>query len=330
MNDILSRLGRFWPGFVAFLLPLVFSLGVMQYNVRLVLPDPDLWRAVTIDAMNPADYERFAHDLEARFVYGTVNAFGQLAAFAGTLLAGAVLARLFGWRAAIVILVAAAAFGVFVSYHLAEQQDLIRSAILDKTLQSAQEAGFTFAGSVESLWRAIQLNMSVGLAGTAALLSGFGAVAVRTRLEEFQSPDWVARQLRLRLQYLSFLTLAGAAILVLLVAANKVSLGWPQGLMKPEPAKSYAVLTAAVANYWGGIGTGVLLCALIPALISIRLDIAKAAEYGCADYSKQDEWRKKNALVFAPSAVVTAALTTAAPLFAGPAIDVVRALLGGS
>jgi hypothetical protein len=171
--------------------------------------------------------------------------------------------------------------------------------------------------------------MSIGLAGTAALLAGFGAVAVRARPRDLNDSGAMARALRLRLHYMTLLTLVGAAILVLLVAANKVVLAWPQGMMVPDAAKAYGALASAVANYWGGIGSGILVCALLPALLSIKADIAQAAVAGRPDYAAQETWRKANALEFAPSSVLTAALTTAAPLFAGPVIDITKVMLGG-
>lgn len=318
---------RLWPGLIAFLLPIVFALLVLPYNVDHLLAHA-CWKAVVTGSIIVENYERVAHDLEARFLYATINAFGQLAAVSSMLLSAFVLQRLFGWRTGILVLVAAASFGVSVSYFASGQQDFIRTRILDDTLQMMQDNRLTFGDTVERLRSAIQLNMSLGLAGTAALLAGFGAVAVRASPQNLEDGDFVARELRLRLQYLTLLTLAGAVILVLLVAANKAALAWPQGMMKPEAAKAYRALASAVSTHWGGLGSGILLCGLVPALISIKADIARAAAIHRPDYAAQEAWVKANALEFAPVAMLSAALTTAAPLFAGPAIDIVKGLLG--
>src|SRR5204863_10065010 len=163
------------------------------------------WEPVAEGGIIVDRYERVAHDLEARFLYATINAFGQLAAVGGILLSAFVLQRLFGWRMGILALVGAASFGVFVSYYASRQQDFIRSKILDDTLQMMQDKHFTFENTVENLWSALQFNMSLGLAGTAALLAGFGAVAVRTAQRDLQDGNSAARQLRLRLQFLTLL-----------------------------------------------------------------------------------------------------------------------------
>lgn len=319
---------RLWPAVVAFLLPIVFSLGVMRANIDLVVPKTTFWQP-SIEMINPVSDERVARDLEARFLYATINAFGQLAAVTGGLLAAVVLIHLFGWRAGLPVVIGAALFGLWVVYEQSAQHDRIRSTVLDATLQLVQNRKLTFDETVDRVLYAIRLNMAIGLAGTAALLAGFAAVAVRAGPNDLGDADAMARQLRLRLHYLTLLVLAGAAILVLLVAANKVLLTWPQGMMKPEAAKAYGVLASAVANYWGGLGTGILLCTLVPAVVSIKADIDKASGARGLDFAGQEKWRKENGLEVATGSALATAATAAAPLLTGPVIDIVAAFAKG-
>ncbi|MGB9369584.1 MAG: hypothetical protein WCE79_26620 [Xanthobacteraceae bacterium] len=297
-------------------------------NIDLVVPKTTFWQP-RIEMINPVKDERVARDLEARFLYATINAFGQLAAVTGALLAAVVLIHFFGWRAGLLVVIGAALFGLWVVYEQSAQHDRIRAAVLDNALRMMEREKLTFDETVDKVIFAIKLNMAIGLAGTAALLAGFAAVAVRARPKDLDDADAMARQLRLRLHYLTLLVLVGAAILVLLVAANKVLLAWPQGMMKPEAAKAYGVLASAVANYWGGLGTGILLCTLMPAVISIKADIDKASGARGVDFSAQEKWRKENGLEVAPSSALATAATAAAPLLTGPVIDIVSAFVKG-
>jgi|tagenome__1003787_1003787.scaffolds.fasta_scaffold20725896_2 hypothetical protein len=328
MENAKSLCRRTWPALVSFLLPILFTLVVMQGTVRHMLPEASEWVKVTADNISAAEYDRFTRDIEARLLYGVISAFGLLAAAASATLAGFVLVRLFGRLYGPSALLAAIVFGVSVSRGNTDQ-DLIRGLVLDDTIKVAQQAKGIIPGALDKLYDMINLNMGVGLAATAALLAGFAAVAMRAAPEDFQDDQDGAGRLRERVSFLTYLTLSGAAILVLLVAVNKVLLGWPQGVLTLGAAKSYGVISTALANYWGAIGTGVLLCALVPALISVKADIAKAAGARRADYPTQEKWRKESGLEIAPASAVIAALTTAAPLFTGPAIDILSALLKG-
>ena len=293
-----------------------------------MLPEASQWIKIAADNITAAEYDRFTRDIEARLLYGVISAFGLLAAAAAVALAGFVLVRRLGRFYGPCALLAAAAFGVSVS-HGNREQDFIRGRVLDDAIAVAERAKGIVPGALDKLYDMINLNMGVGLAGTAALLAGFAAVAMRAAPEDFQDDEDSAGQLRDRLRFLTYLTLSGAAILVLLVAVNKVLLGWPQGVMTLGAAKAYGAMSAALANYWGAIGTGILLCALVPALVSVRTDIAKAAGARRPDFSAQEKWRKESGLEIAPSSAIVAALTTAAPLFTGPAMDIVSALLKG-
>ena len=137
---------------------------------------------------------------------------------------------------------------------------------------------------------------------------------------EFQGDEGNARaEQRDRLRFLTYLTLSGTAILALLVAVNKVRLEWPQGMMTLGAAKAYGAMSAALANYWGAIGTGnVLLCALVPALVSVRADLAEGSRRASPrlfrarrNGGRRAAWRSRRARP------IVAALTTAAPLFTG-------------
>ena len=107
-------------------------------------------------------------------------------------------------------------------------------------------------------------------------------------------------------------------------------LGWPQGVMIVGAAKAYGAMSAALANYWGADREPAFCSARsCRRFVSVRTDIAKAAGARRPDFSAQERWRKESGLEIAPSSAIVAALTTAAPLFTGPAMDIVSALLKG-
>lgn len=315
---------RAWPAIVTFALPGLFVALVLDPTVKFLLPPKGAWTALDVSSFSADAQTRFAHDIEGRLLYGVTSGLSRLAALAAVVLAGIVLVRRFGRAAGVTLLIAATLLGVAIGKQSERQSD-IRARVLEEPLAVAQRVGVVAGGTTQQVQETIVINLTVGIGGTAALLAAFAAVAVPARRDEL-----TARDLRQRMRDLQWLTLCSAAILVLLVVVNKVLLAWPQGLMTADAGKSYGVLAAATANYWGAQGTSLLICALAPALLSLKRDIDQASgTEGKKDQAAIDKWRKENGLNFAPVSVIGAAVTTAAPLLTGPIVDVVGTLLEG-
>ena len=106
----------------------------------------------------------------------------------------------------------------------------------------------------------------------------------------------------------------------------------PRALMNPDydVAKSFGALAGALVNHWGAIATGLLLCAGLPALVSVQADIEEAATAATKDKKANDQnWRRNNHLEFEPTSVLAAVIAAAAPLLAGPTVDILGVLLRG-
>lgn len=309
---------RAWPAIVTFALPILFIALVLDPSVRFLLPDVDTRSTLSAASFLTTAYDRFAHDFEGRLLYGVTSGLSRLAAFAAVALAGIVLVRYFGRGFGVVLLVAATLLGVAIGARSGDGT-IIRAKVLIEPLSTAEDSSVVPQGTTQKVQETILINLIVGIGGTAALVAGFAAVAVPARRS-----DLTGQRLRRRMRDLQWLTLAGATLLVLLVVVDKVLLAWPQGLMTPAVGKTYGVLAAATANYWGAQGTALLLCALGPALLSLKRDIDRASN---ADEKTNqpaiDKWRKENGLAFAPASVVAAAITTAAPLLTGPIVDII-------
>lgn len=304
-------------------LPLV-AAPVLWFAVAGILSGQ--WSQVSVEDFIPAGYELFAHDLEGRLQYGTASGFSRIASLGSLVLSLIVLIRTLGYQTGLTAFIVAAVVGALYGFWDASYGHL-RPRILDDALKLAAQRWLIHHGTVARLQEAIMANTILGYAGAFALLGSFATTALRTDQSNVGEEELCDR-LRARLSTFQLLSLVGAAVLVFLVLANKAQLSWLEGLLKPEPAKAFKSVAVAAGNFWGAGATVVLVCALLPVVASLRWDMELAARRMVkGTYSEQAKWRRDNALEFAPTAVVGAALAAAAPMLAGPAADIVGALL---
>jgi hypothetical protein len=314
---------RLLPAIATFVLPILAGF-LMIAAVHWLFPDGE-WPAIKSDYFISATYDRLAHDLEGRLLYGTLSGFGRVVAVAAVAFALIVLLRTFEGSIGVAFWAVAAIGGAMYGCFDARYSTL-RPKILDDGLEAAQSAHLIAQDTLLQVHSTILINTVLGFCGTTTLLAAFAAIAWRS--DPAKVAEFAEERLRQRLSDLQVLALLGAAILVFLVLANKVQLGWVESLMNPDPAKSFRVLASAAANFWGATGTAALICVLLPAYAGLRSDIDMAARQGRENnYPAQLKWKKDNALEFAPTAVIGAALTAAAPLLSGPALDIANALL---
>jgi hypothetical protein len=154
-------------------------------------------------------------------------------------------------------------------------------------------------------------------------MAAASAIAIRARPEE-----GTVERLRQRMVDLQLITLAAAALLVLIVISQKILLAWPQGLLRPGPAEQFAVLANGYTTHSGVSATVLVACIVLPAILSLKDDIKLAAAVATNDGpTRERDWIQKNQLDFAPASVVTTALATAAPMLSGPIIDIVATVL---
>ena len=73
MENLKSFCWRVWPALVTFLLPIFFTLVVMQITVRHMLPEASQWIKIAADNITAAEYDRFTRDIEAQLLYGVIK-----------------------------------------------------------------------------------------------------------------------------------------------------------------------------------------------------------------------------------------------------------------
>jgi hypothetical protein len=320
-----------WPAAVPFVLPFVFFF-IVEATVHYLMPHehrkgPEL---KAYDFLSGA-FERFAHDVEGRLLFGTSTGFIRVVAMAGIFLALYVLVRTFGYLIGTVILIASTFIGASFGYGITSENIVLISFVYTP-LELAQSTGVVFPGTIDRLKSTVTLSMVIGIGACGALFAGCSAVAVRAAQPKDLTTERLRKtteRLQERMRYLKFLVLCAAILLVLLIVSTKVLVAWPRGLMNYDEAKSFGALTGALVNHWGAIATGLLLCAGVPALLSVQTDIKRAEEAATKDKETNENWRRKNHLEFELMSVLAAVIAAAAPLLTGPTVDVLGVLLRG-
>lgn len=324
---------RLWPAVVTVCLPYAFVFLVYEPSVAHLLKVPD-WTALQQIEVSEAALDRFAQNIQGLFLFGIGSSFLRATALAAVVLAATILARKLGIKAglsivAVILLLSLCAFvyvyktSVGVRYSHGPLSGFMRP-VLHVVLDAVKERGVVLDISTADVDLAILLNLLALTAGFNSLLAAFGAVAVRAA-----PGDLTPSQLSERGRALEWVTITTAALLVFVTAVNKALVVWPQGLMTSAGQKTYGYVAGAIANYWGAYGSGVLICALLPAYISLMADIASAAHAaGGGSLKGQADWRKENGMNFDFKSGVIAAITAGAPLLTGPSIDLFGRLLG--
>jgi hypothetical protein len=123
-------------------------------------------------------------------------------------------------------------------------------------------------------------------------------------------------------------TIFCAVFLVILTALNKALVDWTQAFLDEHHQKAYAYLAGGISTYWGTVGTLVLVSALVPAIIGLKLDIDKTARLAALeDQEKASRWKKHHGLEFDVKSGIGAAIVAAAPMLTVPGIELVSKLL---
>lgn len=158
----------------------------------------------------------------------------------------------------------------------------------------------------------------IAMAATAMLFALAARLAV-------QSSDASTARLRERGRWLRLATAAGSALLALTVAAGYGLLHWSTALADPTAQKALAEIASSALTYWGVLWSLGIALMVIPPLISLRLDMERAAASSGEDA----------ATLFAETGVgfdlkraASFALAIAAPALTGPALDLLKQLGG--
>jgi hypothetical protein len=333
VSRIWEQWDRLWPAVVTVCLPYLFVFLIYEPSVAHLLKTPD-WTALRQIEISQAALDRFAQNIQGIFLFGIGSGFLRATAVAAIVLAATALARNLGIKTGLSVVAAILAlslgaftYGYKTSVSVPDAHGPLGGFIrpvLHVVFAAAAERGVVLDTSAADVDLAILLNLLALTAGFNSLLATFAAIAVRAL-----PGDLTPSRLRERGHALQWSAIATAALLVFVTAVNKALIVWPQGLMTPESQKSYGYIAGAIATYWGAYGSGVLICALLPAYVSLRVDITSAARAAAGDSLKaQDDWQKENAMNFDVKSGVFAAITASAPVLTGPGIDLFGRLLG--
>jgi hypothetical protein len=308
-----------WPALISLFLPLIFALVILDMTIKFLLPPISYWPKFS--GFLISELEAKVADIQGRMSFAVASSFVRVLAVGAIAAAYLTIRQRFGAKAAGCALVPAILVGAVIGKYLADN-DISLVDVVYGVLKTAQDAGIVPPDTIGRTHSAIAINMVLGVAGVVSLLVAFASVAIRARVDELD-----VRRLQLRLSGLRLVTLCGAALLVFLVVVGKALLAWPHSLIGEAARKSFGQLAASVVNSWGACGSAILLCALLPAFYSFKIDVEKAASMNRVDDVKHpQDWIKANQLEFAPLSLIGAAIASAAPMLAGPAIDVANAL----
>ncbi|MEO0819458.1 MAG: hypothetical protein AAF074_03435 [Pseudomonadota bacterium] len=165
---------------------------------------------------------------------------------------------------------------------------------------------------------------AMGLAATGALLVRFAEIAWSDPDKAHDRPE----DLRQRWAALRNTLLLGAIILTLAVLATRAYYAWPLSMLDEASATLLGPIASTAAGFWGTIYTLVLLSAALPAVIALHTEIDAEARLREPVSAKRVKWREDNMLKLYPPEAISAALATAAPLIASPAVTAFTGLLG--
>jgi hypothetical protein len=304
-------------------LPLAVSFGVYAFSVDHLIKDinDESWTTLRNVAFNPDAADQFMRDVGGRIQFGIASGLMRIAAAAATALTIIVLARRIGSSAAIsiaAVLVTVCTAFYFTALTLEQPHAFAGKSrvAIGYIYEAARPGGF------KNIDQAIRLNILASLVGGISLLAAFAAVALRARHD-----DNAAADLQGRMRDLERTTIFCAAFLVLLTALNKTLVDWTQAVLDEHHQKAYAYLAGAISTYWGTFGTLVLVSALVPAFVGLRLDIDKSARAWSEDQEEANRWKKDHGLEFDMKSGIGAAIAAAAPMLTVPGIELASKLL---
>jgi hypothetical protein len=328
-----ERLSRFWPALATICLPYGFLFLIYAPSVTQLLRIRD-WTVLQKIEFSPIVLDRFAQNVQGLFLLGIGSGFLRGTAVLGIILAAIVLGRAIGFKAglSVIAVILLACSVAFVAAYLKcrglqpDEKSALSgyiARVLHVILAAAKQRGVVLETTIAEVDVAILLNLFALMTGFNSLLAAFASLAVRA------SPSELTPQcLTDRVRALGWVTIAAAVLLVFVTAVNKALIVWPQGLLTPSGQKTYAYIAGAIANYWGAYGSIALICALIPALISLMADIDVAARAaGGGSVKAESDWKRDNGFSFDFKSGMAAALTTAAPILTGPGMDLLGSLL---
>jgi hypothetical protein len=160
--------------------------------------------------------------------------------------------------------------------------------------------------------------------GVVALLLAFGSLAAAASEAEL-----VSGRLRQRLTHLQACSAMGGLLLVLLVLTSRSLAAWAGSLLPEKAAADYAALGQAVTGHWGVLAATILLTAVSATWFMIERDREKLIKEQKLDNAKKEqEWIEEQGLALTPLGVVSGAITSTAPLFAGPVVELLSRVLG--
>jgi hypothetical protein len=264
-----------------------------------------------------AGFAVMARDLGGRVQFGVASALLLVVAVASLVLACFVIARRKRAIYAVAIVAVAGILGIIIAYYLSgEKLDLMHQALERIKIVAPSQSPF------ESLYAVFHYNPIVSNAAGASLLAAFFFIALPAGENER-----TGAALRTRMRALEQITICSAVLLVVLTAVNKTLIDWPQAFLNKANQEAYAYLAGAISTFWGTFGTIFLVSALIPAFISIRLDIDKAAKANGRHEMAAARWKEDNKLEFDFKSGLGAAIAAAAPMLTAPGIDLASKLL---
>ncbi len=315
---------RLWPGLLPFALPSVFYILTLSSSLSLLPPDQP-WPAVAAEDFKPAGFARSAHDVEGRFLYGTVTTLTRAVSVGAIGLTLVVLLRRCGvLRGLVFPFIGASLAGMLIGWAIATE-DAPLLHVVYAPLQAAEDAGVTMRGTAAKLEAMLFWSMWLGGIAIILFMLASSVLAIRARPEQRS-----VELLRQRMSDLQLITLSVAALWVVIVTSHKLLLAWPQGLLIDEIAKPFGALANGYAVSTGVTGTLLIACATAPVILSLKADVkSAAAEAGAAGPTAERDWLRTNQLELAPASVLTTILSTAAPMLTSPLIDVAGSLLRG-
>jgi hypothetical protein len=307
-------------GFAAIASPLVVTfLLYARYAQSIILPaDWSQLKPEWPQTDSVAGFAVTARDLGGRVQFGVASALLLVVAVASLVLACFVIARRTKRPiCALAIVALAGIFGITIAYLLSgEKLDLMRQTLERIKIVAPSQSPF------ESVFAVFHYNPIVSNAAGAILLAAFSVIALPAGENER-----TGAALRARMRGLEQITICSAVLLVVITAVNKTLIDWPQAFLNKANQEAYAYLAGAISTFWGTFGTIFLVSALVPAFISLRLDIAKAARDNGRHDMAASRWTEDNQLEFDFKSGLGAAIAAAAPMLTAPGIDLASKLL---
>lgn len=231
---------------------------------------------------------------------------------------------------------------VSLSVHLLVSTNPVRDIYFYVVTEALRRLGYSCDSGNEACALAVIVQMErragygylIGLGGAAALVGAAMVLAYRWSAPQWRDPD------RLRRQMITVVVLFAVAstLLVFGNTAIRALHEWSVNILLPVEnhplADHMRGAAAALAYTFGVLSSAILIATFLPAFVSLKADIDRAARdaLGAAEASRPTfkaikEWKETNGLNLSTTEISTAVIAAAAPLLTSPAIDLTKVLV---